>query len=360
MEIVLLIIVGVSLIANVALIVIVLKKAGAQSGSQDAQQLILQQMNDLRRTVDSKMSESQKSMTDAVTTQFSESQRLISQINKEVTKHLIDVTREVTETKEASKQVFTITQSLQSLEKVLKNQKQRGNLGEAGLELILSNILPPSAYKLQYLFPNGEAVDAAIMTKDGIIPVDAKFSLDNYQRYVSEEDPIRKAQIEKEFVADIKKRIDETSKYIREKDGTLPFAFMFIPAEGIYYDLLVNQVGSNKSSERSLLDYAYQDKKVVIVSPTTFAAYLQSVLYGFKAFKIEEKALDIQKHVAALQKHLQTYEEYHTKLGNTLGTAINHYNSSTKEFKKIDKDVVRIGAEATAIEAPELHKPEEI
>lgn len=358
MEIILIVLIVILLGTNVFLVIKSLNKKEDTKPS-DAQQLLLQQMNELRQTVDNKIGESQKSMNEAVNMQFSESQKLISQINKEVTKHLIDVTREVTETKEASKQVFTITQSLQNLEKTLKNQKQRGNLGEAGLELILSNILPPTAYKLQHNFPNGEAVDAAIMTKDGIIPVDAKFSLDNYQRFVEEEDPARKAQIEKDFVSDIKKRIDETSKYIREKDGTLPFAFMFIPAEGIYYDLLVNQVGSNKSSERSLIEYAYQDKKVVIVSPTTFAAYLQSVLYGFKAFKIEEKALDIQKHVAALQKHLQTYEEYHTKLGNTLGTAINHYNNSTKEFKKIDKDVVRIGSEATSIEAPELNKPSE-
>jgi DNA recombination protein RmuC len=357
MEILLLIIVVVSLIGNIALIYISLQKKEGQS-SQDAQQLMLQQINNLRETVDSKIGESQKSMTEAVTTQFSQSQQLIRQINQEVTKHLMDVTREVSETKEASKQVFTITQSLQNLEKVLKNQKQRGNLGEAGLELILNNMLPPSMFDLQYLFPNGEQVDAVIHTKDGVIPVDAKFSLDNYQRFIEEEDEIRKAVIEKEFVADIKKRIDETSKYVREKDNTLPFAFMYIPAEGIYYDLIVNKVGSNKSSERSLIDYAL-DKKVVIVSPTTFSAYLNSVLYGFKAFKIEEKALDIQKHVSALQKHLQTYEEYHTKLGNTLGTAINHYNSTTKEFKKIDKDVVRIGSEATVIDSPLLAKPEE-
>ena len=170
----------------------------------------------------------------------------------------------------------------------MKHQKQRGNLGEAALELILSNILPPNAYKLQHQFKNGETVDAVILTKDGMIPVDAKFSLDNYNRIINETDETRKEELEKDFRNDLKKRIDETAKYVRPEEGTLPFAFMFIPAEGIYYDLLINEVGAVKVNTRSLIDYASNEKRVIIVSPTTFSAYLQSVLYGFRAFKIEE------------------------------------------------------------------------
>lgn len=314
----------------------------------------MNQMNEVNRTLQS----SQQNINQSVANQFDRSQRLIQDINETVTKHLVDVTRGVTEANEASKQIFTVADSLKNLEQVLKHQKQRGNLGEASLELILSNILPPTAYAIQYNFKNGETVDAAIITKDGIIPVDAKFSLDNYTRIINETDDSKKADLEKEFKNDLKKRIDETAKYIRTEENTLPFAFMFIPAEAIYYDLLINEVGAIKVNTRNLIDYAYNDKKVIIVSPTTFAAYLQSVLYGFRAFKIEESAQEIRKYVGELQKHLKSYEEYHTKLGNALGTVVNHYNQSGKEFKKIDKDVLKITGNSNDTTPLQIDKPQ--
>jgi len=330
---------------------------------EDKQSLLLiqNQINNLTKTIDEKLGESRKDMQSAVQTQFSESQKLIKDINEQVTKHLVDVTKGITEANEASKQVFTVAEGLQNLEKVLKHQKQRGNLGEASLELSLSNILPPDAYKMQYLFEGGDQVDAVIKTKEGIIPIDAKFSLDNYNRIVNETDDDKKAQLEKDFRNDLKKRIDETAKYIRPKDGTLPFAFMFIPAEGIYYDLLINEVGAVKVNTRSLIDYAYTDKNVIIVSPTTFTAYLQSVLYGFKAFKIEESAKMIGKRVEELGRHLKNYESFYVKMGNSLKTTVNHYNAGYKELGKVDKDILRItesspGLAPIAIEKPELEE----
>src|SRR3989339_2155587 len=232
--------------------------------------LLQQQMSELTKQLDAKLNESRRDMTDAVRTQFSESQKLLREINEQMNKSLVEVTREQTKTNEATSRFMTIAEQLANLEKVLKHQKQRGNLGEASLELILSNILPPGAYKMQYRFGNNDAVDAVIMTKEGVIPVDAKFSLDNYNRVLHAIDDKQREELEKEFKNDLKKRIDETSKYIRTEEGTLPFAFMFIPAEAIYYDLLINEVGSVKINTRNLIDYAYNDKKVIIVSPTTF------------------------------------------------------------------------------------------
>jgi DNA recombination protein RmuC len=254
-------------------------------------------------------------------------------------------------------EVLTITDQLSNLEKVLKHQKQRGNLGEASLELILSNILPPGAYKMQYEFSDKTKADAIVLTKEGFIAVDAKFSLDNYQRIVNESDEVRKQEYEKAFREDLKRRIDETSKYIKPEEGTLPFAFMFIPAEGIYYDLLVNEVGAVKVKTRSLIDYAYNDKKVIIVSPTTFYAYLQSVLYGFKAFKIEESAKGIQNKVNDLQKHLLAFDDFYKKLGSSLSTTVNHYNNTYKELKKVDKDIMKITGNDPAIDPDLLEKP---
>ena len=321
--------------------------------------LLQNQIDNLARSIDMKLGESQKEMQSAVRSQFSESQKLVLDINKQVTEQLIRVKKEVSEVGQSSKQVFTIADQLQNLEKVLKHQKQRGNLGEAGLELSLSNILPPDAYKMQYLFKNGDQVDAVIFTKDGIIPIDAKFSLDIYNRIVNEEDAERKLALEKEFRNDLKRRIDETAKYIRPKENTLPFAFMFIPAEGIYYDLIVNEVGAIKVNTRSLIDYAYNEKHVIIVSPTTFSAYLQSVLYGFKAFKIEESAKQIGKQVGQLTKHLKAYDEYFEKLGKSLSTTVNHYDKAQKELGKIDKDMLKITGENTGFEPIAIEKPEE-
>jgi DNA recombination protein RmuC len=278
--------------------------------------------------------------------QFMETSRL----SKEVSEKLLKL-------EETNKQVVSFTDQLQNLEKVLTNSKNRGSLGEASLEMILANILPPQSYKMQYRFKNGEAVDAIVKIKDKLLPVDAKFSLENYRRIINETNEEKKKNLEKEFKNDLKKRIDETAKYIRPNEDTLEFAFMFIPAEGIYYDLLINEVGAVKVNTRSLIDYAFNERKVIIVSPTTFAAYLQTVLQGLRALQIEESAKEIRANVAKLQKHIAAYAEYHQKLGNHLGTTINAYNFSNKEFKKIDKDILKISGQGGDVELEDLSKP---
>ncbi len=333
----------------------------------DPQGLVLlqQQLQELARTVDERMGETNKTMRDSQREQFRESQKLVQDINKEVNEQLRNVVKGVTEVSETSKQVFTVAEQLQSLEKVLKHQKQRGNLGEASLQLVLENMLPPDAFKMQYQFEDGDVVDAAIFTKDGIIPVDAKFSLDNYRRLVDETDEGRVVELEKEFRNDLKKRIDETAKYIkpskRKQEGTLPFAIMYIPAEAIYYDLIANDVhGAVKVNTRSLIDYAYREKNIIIVSPTTFAAYLQSVLYGFRAFKIEESAKQIGKQVENLSRHLKAYDEYFKKVGNSLSTTVNHYNSAQKELGKIDRDVTKITGTAMDTDDVLLERPQKL
>lgn len=345
------------------------KQNEAQKGSQGDALILIQnqignfqsqlgaQLGEFMKTVDTKVGSSNKEMRESVHMQFSESQKLIREINEQVERNLSNVAKEMTSANETSKQVLGITDQLKNLEKVLTHQKQRGNLGEAALDMVLSHILPPNLYKQQYQFKNGEVVDAVIMTKDGMIPVDAKFSLDNYNRILNETDLSRKEALEKDFRNDLKKRIDETAKYIREGEGTLPFAIMFIPAEGIYYDLLVNEVGGLKGNERSLIDYATNEKKVTIVSPTTFSVYLQTILFGFKSFKIEKDAQLIRGRVAELHKHIVAYDAYFKKLGNTLGTTVNHYNAASKELTKVDKDMVKITGETASIDPILLDKP---
>ena len=344
-ELVALLIIGGIIIILLALVLI--KSSTKKEDDSDQTFLILQdQLERLRSTVENKLERSSSDLHQVLHRQNTEATRLITEI-----------TRELTEVKEGNKQVFSMTEQLQNLEKVLTHQKQRGNLGEASLELILSNMLAPGQYEMQYYFKNGEAVDAVIHTKEGIIPIDAKYSLDNYQRLMNATDEEETAYYQNEFKKDIQKRIDESSKYIRPEEGTLPFAFMFIPAEGIYYDLLINQVSKGAVNTQNLIEYAYNKRKVIIVSPTTFYAYLQSVLFGFKAFKIEESAKHIQKRVEDLGKHLEAYEEYMKKLGVTLGTSVNHYNTAYKELKKVDKDILRITESDIGIDPMMLDKP---
>jgi len=209
---------------------------------------------------------------------------------------------------------------------------------------------------MQYGFENGEIVDAVVFVKDKVIPIDSKFSLENYNRLAEAREKAEQDRLEKEFKNDLKKRIDETSKYIRPSEDTMDFAFMFIPHEAIYYDLLVAEIGAVKLNTQDLIEYAFK-KNVLIVSPTSFLAYLQTVLQGLKALQIEDTAKEIRKNVEVLGRHLGNYDQFMASLGKSLGTTVNHYNKAHKELKKVDKDVMRIAEASPGIEPLELEPP---
>ena len=349
MQIALIILIAIVALLAITAIYFSLKKKPASGG--EGLNLILQQINDLARTMDQKIGESHKQVNESIRYQSSESSRLI----KEITGELVRVT-------EGQKQVANFADQLQSLQDILKNPKQRGVLGEYYLETLLKNALPPGSYEMQYNLGKDEEgkeliPDAVVFVKDKIIPIDSKFSLENYNRLVEERDQTEKDRLEKAFVNDLKNRIAETSKYIQPAKGTMDFAFMFIPHEAIYYDLLINKVGALKDESENLIQRAASKYKVIIVSPTSFLAYLQTVLQGLKALQIEEKAVEIIKHVENLGKHIKTYEEFHGKLGNSLSTVINHYTSSSKELKKIDKDVLKITGTGAGLDPLILERP---
>jgi len=340
------IIVVASIVAlNVLFFWVFLKRRGGEKNN-DGLLFLQNQMSDLTRTLDTKLSEASKNMNESVRTQFSESAKIIREVTEGLTK--LD---------ETNKQVVSFADQLQSLQNILQNPKQRGVLGEYYLQTVLENVMPPGSFQMQYAFADGEIVDAVVFVKEKIIPIDSKFSLENYNRIVEERNPAEREKLEKLFKQDLKNRIDETSKYVRPSENTMDFAFMFLPSEGIYYDLLINQVGSVKTSTRDLIEYAF-GKKVIIVSPTSFLAYLQTVLQGLKSLQIEESAKEIRKRVEELGRHILNFESYHNKLGKSLETTVNHFNASRKELGKIDKDVMRIAGEAPGIEALSINKPE--
>lgn len=346
MEIILYVVAGLAF--GVVLSVIILKTFKKSEGMGDNHSLLMlqQQIQELTRTMDAKMTESSKNLHDSVQHQFRESAGIIR-----------DVTEKLTKLDETNRQVVSFADQLQNLQDVLKNPKQRGILGEYFLETLLKNVLPTGSYQMQYPFKDGTIVDAVVFVKERIIPIDSKFSLENYNRLAEEKDPAERERLEKAFKTDLKNRIDETSKYVKPSEGTMDFAFMFIPHEAIYYDLLVSQVGAVKVNTRDLVEYAFKDKHVIIVSPTSFLAYLQTVLQGLKALQIEEQAVEIRKRVEDLGKHLLAYDDYMKKLGGTLGTSVSHYNLAYKEFKKIDKDVLRVTGNGGEVEPLVLDKP---
>ena len=193
-----------------------------------------------------------------------------------------------------------IAKQLDNLQDILKPETA-GMLGEYFLKTFWKMFFS-GQFQMQYKFKDGTVVDAVIFTKDRIIPIDSKFSLENYNRLLETKEESERRRLEAVFREDLKNRIDETAKYIKPEEDTLEFAFMFIPSEAVYYDLLINKVGTVIA--RDLIEYAFVDKKVIIVSPTSFLAYLQTVLQGLKALQIEESAKEIGKRVEELRRHL--------------------------------------------------------
>jgi len=356
MEVLLLVLMVVMIIGFAVVIFIMNQKLSNQNDSQ-ATNLLKTDLDNLNKgvgelkeslqeNINKKLADSQAQMTASMQKQFSQSAKIIA-----------DVTQRLTKLDETNKRVVDVADELKTLQNVLQNPKQRGGVGEYYLQTVLENVMPPNNFKLQYAFKDGEIVDAAVFIDKKILPVDSKFSLENYNRLVEEKDKSKRETLVKAFKSDLKNRIDETSKYIRPNEDTMDFAFMFIPSEAIYYDLLVNKVGSTNTSARDLLEYAFKEKGVIIVSPTTFLAYLQTVLQGLRSLQIEEQAKEIQKRVGELGRHIGTYESFMQKLGNSLGTTVNHYNAAHKELGKIDKDVVKIAETSPAVDPLLLDKP---
>jgi len=312
-----------------------------------------QQNSELRQEMDRKLSETHRTNQE----QFGQNAKIVQNITSQSAKLIADVTEKLTKLDETNKQVVNFSSQLRNLQDILKNPKQRGILGEYFLEETLKNVLPPNSYQMQYPFKDGTIVDAVVFVKDKIIPVDAKFSLETYEKILNANDAEARAKLEQQFKQDLKNRIDETAKYVKPSENTMEFAFMFIPSEAIYYDLLVNKVGAVKVNTRDLIEYAFRDKKVIIVSPTSFLAYLQTVLQGLKAMQIEEKAKEIRANIEKLQRHMGSYDEFLRKLGVAMSTTVSHYNNAYAEFKKIDKDVTKITGQESDIEVLKIEKP---
>lgn len=330
------------IILGIGAVIFLLLRKKQEPKKDDSSLVMLQnQLNHISQVLDAKLSESNKS----VQFQFSQSAKIIGDVRERLAK--LD---------ETNRQVVGFADQLKNLQDILKNPKQRGILGEYYLETVLKNVLPPGSYQMQYSFKDGTIVDAVVFVDKRIIPIDSKFSLENYNRMIETQDSVEKKRLETAFVNDLKLRIDETAKYVKPEEKTMDFAFMFIPSEAVYYDLLINKVGVITEDTNNLIYYASR-KKVVVVSPTSFLAYLQTVLQGLKNQKISEQAQMIIKEVERLGKHMFTYSEYFKRIGDNLDKTVSSYNKSRVEFLKIDKDVVKITDGQSKITVDEIEGP---
>lgn len=354
MEQTMLIFVLIAVVAGFAIVVYILNQRLRELKGSSAVEMMKADVTELTRGVASlqqvmgdKLERSNSVMQTSMQKQLSESAKLVA-----------DVTQRLAKLDETNRRVVDVANELKTLQNVLQNPKQRGVFGEYYLQSVLENVMAPGQFTMQYKFNDGEIADAVIFLERGqMLAIDSKFSLENYNRMIEATDKFERDRLMLKVKTDLKARIDETSKYIRPAENTMDFAFMFIPSESLYYDLLINNVGTGGSS-RDLIEYAFRDKRVIIVSPTSFMAYLQTVLQGLRSLQIEEQAKDIQVRVGKLGQHIGKFETYMQKLGGALSTTVNHFNAAHKELGKIDKDVVKIANTAAGVDPMLIDRPQ--
>ena len=255
-----------------------------------------------------------------------------------------------------TKEVLEKARSISSLEDLLRAPKFRGGLGEFFLGDLLAQILPPACYVLQHRFKSGEKVDAAIRVGASLVPVDAKFPLENFKRYIQEKEGREKESLRKKFVADVKKHIDDiASKYILPDEGTYDFALMYIPAENVYYETILKDEALGE--DKGLYSSAIQ-RRVIPVSPNSFYAYLQVIVYGLKGMQIEKSAQEIFQALSRLRGDLSRFRSDFQTLGSHLANAKSRFDEAEKRLEKFsDRLELASGEQPAAL--PQGEKPEE-
>jgi DNA recombination protein RmuC len=259
-----------------------------------------------------------------------------------------DVTKNLGSLGEATKRVFEVGKDIASLQEILRSPKLRGGLGELFLGDLLAQILPPAHFSLQHRFKSGEAVDAVIRLGQHLVPVDAKFPLENFRRVVEVSSEDERKAARRKFIADVKKHIDAISgKYILPDEGTFDFALMYIPAENVYYELIIKDEAID--SDKGLLNYSFA-KRVIPVSPNSFYAYLQTILLGLKGMHIEERAQEILTSLARLSGDFRKFQEEFELVGKHLTNTKSRYDEADKKLAKFDDKLQSLGGSSPALE----------
>jgi len=239
---------------------------------------------------------------------------------------------------EASRHMEEVGKNIAGLSDILRAPKLRGGIGELLLGDLLSQILSPEHYKLQYSFSSGDRVDAVIVLKVGMVPVDAKFPLESFQRMIASSEAEEHKKNKREFTRAVKGHIDNISqKYILPDEGTFDFALMYIPAENVYYETIIKDEGLG--GERSLLSYALE-KRVIPVSPNSFYAYLQALALGLKGLQIEKKAQEIMQYLARIKGDFDRFKDEYETLGGHIERARKKYDDASKSLDRFGDKLI--------------------
>ncbi len=310
-------------------------------------QLMNQQLGSLSGQVTSQLNSVSARMSEQVGTGMG----LMQKASQHFSERVQEVQNRLAQLDEANKRILEVGRSIASLQEILRAPKMRGGIGEFLLGDLLAQIMPAEYFSLQHTFKSGERVDAVIRLSQGLVPVDAKFPLENFQKALLTQDEGAKRSSLKLFAADVRRHVEAIAhKYILPQEGTCDFALMYIPAENVYYEAFIKDeaIGEGKS----LREYAFL-KHVVPVSPNSFYAYLHTILLGLRGMKVEESAREIIRHLAGLRGQLVRFQEEFRKLGRHLEQAKGSFDSTQRQLEKF-------GDKLNSVETPSLlPSPEE-
>ncbi|MFB3884987.1 MAG: DNA recombination protein RmuC [Thermodesulfobacteriota bacterium] len=280
------------------------------------------------------VNEQLRGITEQVNRQLMDSSGEINKRLDNAARVIGTVQKNIGELSEASRQIFEVGKNIATLQEILQPPKLRGGLGEQFLGELLAQVLPPKFYTLQYMFKNGERVDAVVRLGEKTVPVDSKFPLDNFKRIIECKNEEERRASQKTFYRDVKKHIDDiASKYIVPSEGTYDFALLYIPAENVYYETITKD--DSFGDEKGILNYALS-KRVIPVSPNSFYAYLQVIVLGLKGLQIEKDAEKILALLASLRKDLGGFQEDFQLVGKHMTNAMNKFEEARRRLDKFN------------------------
>ena len=319
----------------------------AQQRANPAVEFLQREVSNLRDQMAKSLAESAKLVVD--------SQRTVGERLDKAADVVGRVQNQLGNLDRATQQVFNVGKDIAQLQEILRAPKLRGSFGELFLGDLLAQILPQRHWTLQHTFKNGNIVDAVV--KIGrLVPVDAKFPLENFKRLAQSQDPQEKTQARRRFAMDVKRHIDAIhSKYIMTDEGTFDFALMYIPAENVYYETIIKD-DNLTDGEESIMTYAFS-KRVVPVSPNSFYAYLHTISLGLRGLEIEENARLIMDQLARLKSDFNRFKDDFTVLGKHLTSSRGKYEEAERRLVRFEDKLLSAGGSESEIPKIEPTSP---